>query len=182
MPNTVSCLHMLPCVSKVLQAPRNRMLIWQEPNCSCPEPVAQQGYAKDITSHAEFGCQLKLLPCAIYCNTVFYWALKYGDADTSCCKALPVCRTATDAGTARRASRELQRSCASRSQALSAFRNQDFRRQDASRATSSGPAGCSGVQTFLRGCDKLLPCAMPSVDNCRRPHTVNCKGSDNTDG
>ena len=28
--------------------------------------------------------------------------------------------------------------------------------------------GCLGVQTFLRGCDKLVPCAMPSVDNCRR--------------
>lgn len=27
--------------------------------------------------------------------------------------------------------------------------------------------GCAGVQTFLRGCDKLVPCAMPSVDNCR---------------
>ena len=30
------------------------------------------------------------------------------------------------------------------------------------------PPGCAGVQTFLRGCDKLVPCAMPSVDNCRR--------------
>lgn len=27
--------------------PRDRMLLWEEPTCVCPEPAAQQGYAKD---------------------------------------------------------------------------------------------------------------------------------------
>lgn len=38
-------------------------------------------------------------------------------------------------------------------------------------------AGCSGVRTFLQGCLKLVPCAMPSVDNCRRAWLKGVKGS-----
>ncbi|CAL1170421.1 unnamed protein product [Cladocopium goreaui] len=75
----------------------DRMVMWSEPTCICPEPDAQQGYAQDSSGR---------------------WHCTQGFAGVPevVCEPLP---------------------------------------------------GCAGVQTFLRGCDKLVPCAMPSVDNCR---------------
>lgn len=75
----------------------NRMLVWEEPTCTCPEPVPQQGYSKDSAGH-------------------WHCAQGFAGMPEIVCQPLP---------------------------------------------------GCLGVQTFLRGCDKLVPCAMPSVDNCR---------------
>eukprot|EP00440_Ansanella_granifera_P025961 gb/GFBE01028187.1/.p1 GENE.gb/GFBE01028187.1/~~gb/GFBE01028187.1/.p1 ORF type:complete len:827 (+),score=148.05 gb/GFBE01028187.1/:1-2481(+) len=75
----------------------NRMLTWDEPQCICPEPDAQQGYRKDRSGA---------------------WQCSNGFAGTPVveCEPLP---------------------------------------------------GCAGVNTYLTGCKKLQPCAMPSVDTCR---------------
>ncbi|CAJ1453635.1 unnamed protein product [Effrenium voratum] len=74
----------------------DRMIVWQEPMCICPEPASQQGYVKEGN----------------------VWRCSQGFAGTPqvVCEPLP---------------------------------------------------GCQGVQSFLQGCEKLVPCAMPSVDNCR---------------
>ncbi|CAK9057254.1 unnamed protein product [Durusdinium trenchii] len=76
---------------------KDRLLLWREPNCTCPEPDAQQGYVKD--SNGEWRC-----------------AQGFAGMPRVVCQALP---------------------------------------------------GCGGVLSNWEGCDKLVPCAMPSVDNCR---------------
>lgn len=52
--------------------PRDRMVMWSEPTCICPEPDAQQGYAQDDlqTYHSEWDISSLWFPCFAF-STAF---------------------------------------------------------------------------------------------------------------